>query len=128
MEKYDLFREFALNVGGLHVQFKFQIPEETWQKMELSEMGRKKVPASMKKDQVSISLPRHMIERLDIITSKRSQFVQSAIESKIKAAEGLKSLSNRRLIAVLLGRYRGDVQKEVILKSWFDEELPESGD
>lgn len=91
-------------------------------------MGRKKVPASMKKDQVSISLPRHMIERLDIITSKRSQFVQSAIESKIKAAEGLKSLSNRRLIAVLLGRYRGDVQKEVILKSWFDEELPESGD
>lgn len=91
-------------------------------------MGRKKVPASMKKDQVSISLPRHMIERLDIITSKRSQFVQSAIKSKIEATEGLKSLSNRRLIAVLLGRYRGDVQKEVILKSWFDKELPESGD
>jgi metal-responsive CopG/Arc/MetJ family transcriptional regulator len=85
-------------------------------------MGRKKVPASMKKDQVSVSLPRHMIERLDIITSRRSLFIQSAIKSKIESTEGLESISNRRLIAVLLGRYRGDVQKEVILKSWFDEE------
>lgn len=90
-------------------------------------MGRKKVPASMKKDQVSVSLPRHMIERLDIITSRRSQFIQSAIKSKIEATEGLESISNKRLLAILLGRYRGDVQKEVILKSWFDEETPDSG-
>lgn len=90
-------------------------------------MGRKKVPMHMKKSQVSISLPNHLVERLDLMTSRRSQWIHRAIKARLDSEEGIESLSTRRLLAVLLARYRGDVQKEVIIKSWFDEELPESG-
>lgn len=82
----------------------------------------------MKKEQVSVSLPNHIVERLDLMTSRRSQWIHRAITARLDGEEGIETLSNRRLIAILLGRYRGDVQKEIVLKAWFDEELPESGD
>lgn len=90
-------------------------------------MGRRKVPMHMKKSQVSISLPNHLVERLDLMTSRRSQWIHRAIKARIDAEEGIETISTRRLLAILLSRYRGDIQKEVIIHAWFDQELPESG-
>lgn len=81
----------------------------------------------MKKSQVSVSLPNHLVERLDLMTSRRSQWIHRAIQARLDGEEGIETLSTRRLLAVLLHRVRGDIQKEAILRAWFDEELPESG-
>lgn len=81
----------------------------------------------MKKEQVSISLPNHIVERLDLMTSRRSQWIHRAITARLDGEEGIETISNRRLIALLLNRLRGDIQKEQILMKWFDEELPDSG-
>lgn len=90
-------------------------------------MGRKKVIPSMKKHQVSISLSHHLIERLDLITSHRSRWVKTAIMNRIDSLEGVDQIETRTLLALIMARFHGDVQKEVILKSWFDEILPDSG-
>lgn len=91
-------------------------------------MGRKKVAPSMKVHQVSISLPQHLIERLDLITSHRSRWVKTAIENRLSALKDVDQIETRRLLALVMSRFHGDVQKEVILKSWFDELLPDSGE
>ena len=84
-------------------------------------MGRRKVATHMKKSQVSISLPNHLIERLDLITSHRSRWVKTAIENRFQALKDVDQIETRRLLSLILSRFHGDVQKEVILKSWFDE-------
>ena len=91
-------------------------------------MGRRKVPMHMKKSQVSISLPNHLVERLDLMTSRRSQWIHRAIQARLDAEEGIETISTRRLLAILLARSRGDIQKEIVIRSWFDEEVSESGD
>lgn len=91
-------------------------------------MGRRKVPMHMKKSQVSISLPNHLIERLDLMTSRRSQWIHRAIKARLDSEEGIESISTRRLLAILLARSRGDIQKEIVIRSWFDEETSESGE
>ena len=90
-------------------------------------MGRRKGATHMKKAQVSISLPNHLIERIDLMTSRRSQWIHRAITARIDGEEGIEVVSTRRLLAILMNRLQGDLQKEAIIKAWFDEELPDSG-
>jgi metal-responsive CopG/Arc/MetJ family transcriptional regulator len=91
-------------------------------------MGRKKVISSMKKEQVSVSLPRHIVERLDFLTSRRSQWILRAITARLDGEKEFETVETQRLIALLMGRFHGDVTKEEILLKWFNEILPESGE
>jgi hypothetical protein len=47
-------------------------------------MGRKRVPMSQKKVQCSVSLKQSTVETIDTLTSRRSRWIEDAIELKIK--------------------------------------------
>jgi len=70
-------------------------------------MGRKKVPGSLKRDSISISLPRHIIERLDLLTSRRSKWIEVAIKNRIDDAHQVEALEDRQLIGILHHRFKG---------------------
>ena len=70
-------------------------------------MGRKKVPGSLKRDSISISLPRHIIEQLDLLTSRRSRWIEVAIKNRIDAAHQVEALEDRQLLGILHNRCKG---------------------
>ena len=95
-------------------------------------MGRKKVIPSMKKEQVSVSLPRHIVERLDLLTSRRSQWILKAIVARLDGEEDvdIRDFEVRDILEDLNYRFHVGSTMEIMTKQLLEvyENLPESGE
>lgn len=94
-------------------------------------MGRKKIIPSMKKEQVSVSLPRYLVERLDLVTSRRSQWIQTAIENRFEnqTEVDLRDLEVREILEDLQMRFPKDSTMDIMVKQLLEvyTNLPDSG-
>lgn len=95
-------------------------------------MGRKKVIPSMKKEQVSVSLPRHIVERLDLLTSRRSQWILKAITLRLEGEDDvdIRDFEVRDILDDLNYRFPLGSTMEIMTKQLLEvyENLPESGE
>jgi len=73
-------------------------------------MGRKKVSPDMERRSLSISMPRHLIARLDLLTSHRSRWIERAVMNRIEAAGEAAAMDDRQLLAILHARTKEDVE------------------
>lgn len=90
-------------------------------------MGRRKVGYDAKKTQVSVSLPNYMVDRIDLLTSRRSLWIRKAIQEKFDARKGMTTVESRILIALLINRVEDDLDLLELLYRVRDK-LPESGE
>ena len=67
-------------------------------------MGRKSIPISHRKVTISVTLPPHIVERVEIVTSHRSAWIRRAIEDRLNASDILQNASAKELILPLLTR------------------------
>jgi len=65
-------------------------------------MGRKRVPLSQKKVQVSLSLKQSDVEAIDTWTSRRSAWIDDAIQLKINEMSAVEGLSLKELLNLSL--------------------------
>jgi len=65
-------------------------------------MGRKKVPSHQKKVQTSVSLKQSTVETIDSWTSRRSAWIEHAIEMKIKDESSIDNLSLKDILNLAL--------------------------
>lgn len=65
-------------------------------------MGRKKIPSSQRKVQVSLSLKPSTVESIDSWTHRRSAWIADAIEMKIKEELYVDNLSLQEILKLAL--------------------------
>lgn len=95
-------------------------------------MGRKKVIPSMKKEQVSVSLPRHVVERLDLLTSRRSQWILKAITARLDGEEDvdIRDFEVADILEDLTFRFHVESTIGIMVKQLLEvyQNLPDSGE
>ena len=81
-------------------------------------MGRPKVPNHMKKVQVSVSLPVHLVERIDLMTSRRSQWIHRAISARLDSGTDvdIRDLEVADILEDLEMRFPRDSSMAILLK------------
>ena len=67
-------------------------------------MGRKCIADSQRSRSISVTLPPHLIQRLETVTSRRSSWVKRAIESRLNDIDILLNASVKELIQPLITR------------------------
>lgn len=61
-------------------------------------MGRKRIPTHKKKVQCSVSLPLSVVEEIDSMTSRRSQWIHRAILQRIDQSSDIDDLTLKQLL------------------------------
>lgn len=63
-------------------------------------MGRRRIPTHKKKIQCSVSLPLSVVEEIDSMTSRRSQWIHTAIQQRIDQSNDIQEASLKQLLGL----------------------------
>ena len=86
-------------------------------------VGRPKVARSRKKVQCSVSLPQEVIDDIDVITSRRSLWIQKAISRRFEDESELQSASLKKLLGfatTLKNKSHFTTEEWIIINSIYD--------
>lgn len=94
-----MFSQFVLNVVGLLLRLRFRAQQNDEEDVE---MGRKRVPYSQQKRQVSISLKNSTVESIDLVTTRRSKWIEDAVKLKMNDVSAIEELTTKEVLNILL--------------------------